>query len=120
MASKAKQPPRKKRKSVAKPFSIIVIAVILAGGAALYFSRQPSAVTSTPQSSSASPNASALPAGPRINMPLGGGHFLGSSGAPITLVEFGDYQCPTCASFAPVVNDLLRQHADQVRLEFHY
>ncbi len=122
MPSKDKKSARKRRKSAAKPFSIIVIAVVLAAGAALYFSRQPSQVASTsPSASTASSNAAApAPVGPRIDMPIGGGHFLGSSGAPITLVEFGDYQCPTCAAFAPVVNDLLRQHADQVRLEFHY
>src|SRR5262245_37678248 len=105
MANKNKRPSRKK-KSVAKPVSIILIAVGLAGGAALYFSRQPATAPSQAAANANAANQSAVSsARPSIQMPLGGGQFRGSSTAPITLVEFGDYQCPTCAAFSPIVND---------------
>ena len=49
------------------------------------------------------------------------GHYRGNSNAPLTLVEYGDYQCPACASFNVVINEVLRRYGDKVRLEFrHY
>jgi protein-disulfide isomerase len=48
-------------------------------------------------------------------------HYRGDSNAPLTLVEYGDYQCPPCAGFNVVINEVLRRYADKVRLEFrHY
>lgn len=35
----------------------------------------------------------------RAKIPLGSGHTLGREDAPITLVEFTDYQCPFCRDF---------------------
>ncbi len=32
---------------------------------------------------------------------------MGSSTAPVTLVEYGDFECPSCAAFSPVVKQLL-------------
>jgi protein-disulfide isomerase len=34
-------------------------------------------------------------------------HRRGDPGAPVTLVEYGDYQCPYCAMAQPVVRELL-------------
>jgi protein-disulfide isomerase len=36
------------------------------------------------------------------------------------LVEFGDYQCPHCAAYHPIVNEVLRRYPDKVRLKFHH
>lgn len=48
-------------------------------------------------------------------------HHLGSRTAPLVLIEYGDFQCPTCRQAAPAV-DLLRD-ASGMRLLFvfrHY
>jgi protein-disulfide isomerase len=45
----------------------------------------------------------------------------GPATAPVSLVEFSDFQCPFCAETAPVVHQLLATYPTQVRLAFkHY
>ena len=45
----------------------------------------------------------------------------GPAAAPISLVEFSDFECPYCAKTAPVVHQLLAAYPTQVHLAFkHY
>jgi Na+/H+ antiporter NhaA len=39
-------------------------------------------------------------------------HIRGSVDAPVTLVEYGDFECPYCGQAEPVVRELLRDFAD--------
>jgi protein-disulfide isomerase len=56
----------------------------------------------------------------RVAMPAGG-VVRGKATAPVTLVEFGDFQCPYCQRAQPVVQALLAQHPDDLKLVFrHY
>lgn len=43
-------------------------------------------------------------------------HIAGNEHAPVTMVEYGDYQCPYCAAAYPIVESV-RQHFGQ-RLRF--
>jgi len=45
-------------------------------------------------------------------------HAKGSAGAPVTLVEYGDYQCPYCAMAYPVVQEILERNGDRLRFVF--
>lgn len=47
-------------------------------------------------------------------------HVRGLARAPVTLVEYGDYQCPFCAAAHPIVQDLLSRRQDVVRLVFRH
>ena len=91
-----------------KALIIIVLAVAIAGGAAVYFSRQPDQVANTPGTP-----------GPTLKN-TGGGHFRGPDSAKVTLVEFGDYQCPSCKAYHPLVLEALSRYPQDVRLEFHH
>jgi len=42
----------------------------------------------------------------------------GEPGAPLTIVEFADFQCPFCARATRTLEQLLRNHAGQVKLVF--
>ena len=40
----------------------------------------------------------------------------GPSNAPVTIIEFTDFQCPACAAMHPVLEDVLKSYGNQVRL----
>ncbi|MET8246573.1 Na+/H+ antiporter NhaA [Streptomyces sp. NPDC005202] len=42
-------------------------------------------------------------------------HIRGPLDAPVTLVEYGDYECPYCGLAEPVVRELLAEFGDDVR-----
>ena len=45
-------------------------------------------------------------------------HSVGPVDAPLTLVEYGDYQCPYCGEAFPVIKDLLTQYDGKIRFIF--
>jgi formate-nitrite transporter family protein len=45
-------------------------------------------------------------------------HVKGSADAPLTLVEYGDYQCPYCGAAYPVVNRLQNTLGKKLRFVF--
>jgi len=47
-------------------------------------------------------------------------HVLGAAHAIVTLVEYGDFECPNCKQAAPAVKLLLQRFEDQVRLVFRH
>jgi len=47
-------------------------------------------------------------------------HVLGADHARITLVEYGDFECPNCKQAAPAVKLLLHRFAGHVRLVFRH
>jgi protein-disulfide isomerase len=45
-------------------------------------------------------------------------HIRGAEDAPVTLVEYGDYECPYCARAHPIVKALQRRLGKQMRFVF--
>ena len=39
----------------------------------------------------------------------------GPANAPVTIVEFTDFQCPACAAMHPVIEEVLKSYGDKVR-----
>ncbi len=44
--------------------------------------------------------------------------FRGTADAPVTIVEFSDFQCPYCARATDTMHKLVEKHADKIRLVY--
>lgn len=47
-------------------------------------------------------------------------HVLGASHGPVTIVEYGDFECPNCKQVAPGVKSLLERYAGRVRFAYRH
>lgn len=47
-------------------------------------------------------------------------HTKGSETAQITLIEYADFQCPTCAAYTPVLEQLLATYPEDIRVVYRY
>jgi protein-disulfide isomerase len=95
--------------SKTKPLLFIVGAVVAAGIIALYLSKHTAAGTENTASGSSQTAAQG-----------GGGRVRGPADAPVTLVEYGDYQCPTCGLYHPIITELLSRYQGKLKLEYHH
>ncbi|WP_088347011.1 MULTISPECIES: DsbA family protein [Rhodomicrobium] len=59
------------------------------------------------------PTVLTLPVGPRD-------HIIGNPDPLVTLVEYGDYQCPFCGQAHVVVSELIRQFGPELRYVFRH
>jgi protein-disulfide isomerase len=50
----------------------------------------------------------------------GSGATRGPANAPVTIVEFSDFECPFCRNFALILDEALSKDADDVRVVFHH
>ena len=81
------------------PFIIvIVVALAAAGGGAYFYSTKRSASPAlTISKTETAPSGEAM-------------HVLGPDNAPVTLEEFGDFQCPPCGKLSEPINQLQKQY----------
>ena len=47
-------------------------------------------------------------------------HVIGASHAPVTIVEYGDFECPNCKQAAPALKLLLERFAGKVHAVFRH
>jgi protein-disulfide isomerase len=45
-------------------------------------------------------------------------HVQGSADAPVTLVQYGDYECPYCGEAYPIVRDIQARMGERLRFAF--
>src|SRR5436190_24127418 len=56
---------------------------------------------------------------PRLAMPVGArDHAQGLATAAVTLVEYGDYECPYCGQAYPIVKEVQRRLGSKLRFVF--
>ncbi len=89
------------------PFIIVVgvALVTLGSGTMLYRAKRPQ-VKNIPESQSVAATSDAS------------AHVRGNPDAPVTLEEFGDFQCPPCGQFAVFVEELLKEYDSRLRVVF--
>lgn len=87
------------------PASVLVAALVIAG-AVLYASTAKNGGTSGKNAGQANVGG-AVATAPSINA---GDVLLGDPKAPVTMIEFGDYQCPFCGKFFSQTEPLLRKN----------
>ena len=92
-----------------KPLVLIVAGIAVAAGIAVYLSGG-----SSPVSDAAATGTKTAP------IASSGGRVRGAADAKITLIEYGDYQCPTCGHYHPILMELLRRYEGQLKLEYHH
>ena len=106
---------------------IIIVAVLLvalAGGALLMRpseTTQPN-IAQLPPTTTTTPNpqttAEPRPAAASNTAPIT--HLRGRNDAPVLIEEYGDFQCPPCAFFHPVLKRLDGEYPTQLRVAFHH
>ena len=47
-----------------------------------------------------------------------GDHAFGKVGSPVTLIEYGDFQCPACGTYHPQIKAMIEKYADQLQFVF--
>jgi NhaA family Na+:H+ antiporter len=58
---------------------------------------------------------------PALKPPVGDrDHIEGPAKAPVTLVEYGDYECPHCRQVAPVIEQVQERFGDRLRYVFRH
>ena len=89
------------------PFVIVfgVALVTLGSGTMLYRAKLPQ-VKNIPDSQSVATQKDAS------------AHVRGKPDAPVTLEEFGDFQCPPCGQFAGFAEELLKEYDSRLRVVF--
>src|SRR5277367_6337850 len=47
-------------------------------------------------------------------------HVIGPDNAPITIVEYGDYECSSCLNAVPIIKEVREQFGDRLRFVFRH
>ena len=55
---------------------------------------------------------------PRVEIATEGHPAKGPADAPVTIVEFSDFQCPFCKQVVPTLDQITQKYGDRVRLVF--
>jgi protein-disulfide isomerase len=97
---------------------LIIGAVVLVGlVAAFWFYSNSTAVTKTDRTPTP---ANAKPTGTPANAPAGATppNMSGSPTALVTVEEFADFQCPTCASTHPIISEVKSIYGNRIKFIF--
>jgi protein-disulfide isomerase len=86
---------------MSKRFLIILAVLVLVFGGFLWFSK---AKQNSKSTTSGSTNVS--------------NHVQGAGTSGVTLVEYGDFQCPACDAYYPTIEQVRKQYGDQLKFQF--
>ena len=106
------------------PFIIILVVLGLALGSAWYLTRTVPATPTVVGQQSPSPGTPASPA-QQPQQPVVAGvpgaepaHTHGPANAPVHIEEFGDFECPPCGLFHPILKQMEAEFGDKIQVTF--
>lgn len=99
------------------PFLIIGVVAVVAVLVGIYFIKFREPEKKPAANSPAKNNATSVPNAALAKAPAGAipPNMLGSATASVTLEEFADYQCPTCATFHPVMKEVVSYYGSKIK-----
>jgi len=107
------------------PFIIILVVLGAALASAWYLTRTIPASPSFGNQPAASPGSQSSPVAQQQKPPLLEGvpgaepaHVLGPADAPVRLEEFGDFECPPCGMFHPILQQMHAEFGDKLQITF--
>lgn len=103
------------------PFIIILVVLAAALGSAWYLTRTiPASPTVSNQSPAPSGSQNSSSPQPVVKGVPGAepAHVLGPATAPLRIEEFGDFECPPCGMFHPILQQMHAEFGDQLQITF--
>ncbi len=89
---------------MSKRFFVVLLGIILIGGALVWYMGGDD--TDTPSNGSTAQPTS---------------HTYGDGEAGVVLVEYGDFQCPACGAYYPIVKEIKETYREDITFQFrHY
>lgn len=92
------------------PVSIVIAAVIIGGSVLFATLYKPGAAPQTALIGGAASSTATAPAAPALPPLTSRDVILGNANAPVTVVEYGDYQCPFCTRYYENIQPLIVQN----------
>lgn len=90
---------------MSKRFMVILAVLVIAFAGLLVFSKKDA---NAPENGGGNNNATPT------------NHTVGSGTAGVTLTEYGDFQCPACGQFYPIVKQIKAKYGDQIKFQFRH
>lgn len=87
---------------MSKQFVAVLVAVIVGLGGIFWFTKDKS--PSTPSSNASGSSLS--------------NHVIGNNAKGVTLVEYGDFQCPACGAYYPLVKQVKEKYKSEIQFQF--
>jgi protein-disulfide isomerase len=65
-------------------------------------------------------NKTSAPSGGNNSSTSGSNHVVGAGKKNVTLIEYGDLQCPACKSYYPLVKEIKNTYGDDIKFQFKH
>jgi len=88
-----------------KRFLLILALCIVGLGAIFWFTREEA---NAPGDSGSNPSVQSSK------------HTYGSGGGNVTLIEYGDFECPACGAYYPIVKTIKEKYKDDITFQFRH
>lgn len=98
-------------KNLYLPISIIIGSLIIAG--TIVYTRSPQEITPSGEELSGANSADESAITEKD-------HMRGNSEAPVTIIEYSDFQCPFCSRFHPTVQQILDDYPEKIRWVYRH